>query len=523
MFRTGRTSGVLLPLFSLRSVDDFGIGDFGAVDGFFAWMNRARQRLWMLLPLLPTAPDDPSPYSTRSAFGLNPLFIDLASLEDFQALGGEAIFTEPEREQLHQARSAKQIRYDLVFRLKHKALRQAFEHFEATHHGRQTTRAVAFERFRDTESDWLEPFTLFSALSRENAHKPFWDWPAELASRQSDAIAKAAIRLSKEIRFGAWKQWVADTQWQIVRRKARAAGVLLCGDEPFVVGRDSSDVWSHPHLLRRDARLGVPPDDFSATGQDWGLPYFDFEAMAKDNDGWIRWRAEKSAAYFDLRRIDHAVGYFRQWIRDAHNPYGRFLPDNEPAQRARGEHNFRLFAETGAGVVAEDLGVIPDWVRHTLSALELPGYRVLRWERDGLHYRNPQHFPKVSLVTTGTHDTETLAQWWEGASHEERAAQTQAYPSLTLLGAPGQFTPQVHHAQLEAALGAQSDLCVLPWQDVLGTRERINLPGTQSDANWSYRQPQPSSQLLLNTETLSAAERLAELTIQNHRDKHQRG
>ncbi len=217
------------------------------------------------------------------------------------------------------------------------------------------------------------------------------------------------------------------------------------GDEPFIIGQDSADTWANPRHLRRDARLGVPPDEFSDTGQDWGLPYFDFQAMEKDDWGWLRLRALHAAAVYDLRRVDHAVGYFRQYIRDEKAPRGRFLPPEEPAQRRLGTEIFRLLSD-GSGIVAEDLGVIPPFVRQTLAELQIPGYRVLRWEKDEQVFRNPHAFPEVSLVTTGTHDTETLREWWEAREPAERLAAAEAWPEFEgMRPPPAEFTPRGPH------------------------------------------------------------------------------
>ncbi len=512
---TGRLSGLLLPLFSLRSKTDFGIGDFGGFDGLFQWMEAARQRLLMLLPLLPTAPGDPSPYATRSAFGLNALFIDLNALPEFQALGGEAALSDEEKRLLSEARAAKRIRYELVFRLKGAAFRRAFEHFERTAWP-QSERAQRFQEWRQRQGEWLESYALYTAISNERNQAPWWEWPEPLRDRHPEALQAETARLEREVRYHAWLQWVAEEQWNAVRERARQHDVLLCGDEPFIIGQDSSDVWAHRDILRRDARLGVPPDAFSATGQDWGLPYFDFAAMEREDYRWLKQRAAKAASYYDLRRVDHAVGYFRQWIRDAQTPTGRFLPDHEEAWRRFGERHFRLLSQD-AGIVAEDLGVIPPFVRTILKDLGLPGYRVLRWERDNTVYRNPHDFPAVSLVTTGTHDTETQAEWWEAATDEERQGTARVYPEFQGVHVTREFTPEVHRATLASALNAGSDLCVLPWQDVLGTRDRVNLPGSMSDANWSYRITQNVEELLSDEQTRAAADRLGLLTASARR------
>lgn len=513
----GKLSGILLPVFSLRSSRDWGIGDFGAAEKLFRWMTAARQRLWMFLPLLPTAPGDRSPYATQSAFGFNPLFVDLSAVPEVEEQGAEAALSKADRELLEQARASRSIQYGTVTRLKGEALSRGFERFVTVHWRTNSTRARELRAYQSEHSEWLDAFTLFAALSREQDLRAWWEWPEPLRNREPDALDEARRRLEQPILFHSWLQWIADTQWRGLRQIAREHRILLCGDEPFIVGQDSADTWAHPDILRREARLGVPPDDFSATGQDWGLPFFDFERMAKDEYRWLRFRAKEAASYFDMRRVDHAVGYFRQWIRDQSNSYGRFLPPEEQRQLALGEKLFRLLAE-GSGIVAEDLGVVPAFVRETLTRLGLPGYRVLRWERDGAIFRNPHDFPPTSLVTTGSHDTETMREWWENISQPEREAVARVYPEMHGISPSAEFTPMLHRALLSAAEGASSSLCIIPWQDVLGTRDRINLPGTMTDSNWSYRMEQPVEELLTRDETRRAAEMMSWLVDVNSRN-----
>ena len=485
MFMPGRLSGILLPLFSLRSRSDFGIGDFGALPPLFRWMQSARQRMLVFLPLLPTLPGDASPYATRSAFGLNPFFIDLAQVPEFNELG-EGAMPSDERQRLETARASHRIRYDLVFPLKRAVLRRAFERFEQIHWKTDSNRAAELRQYLREQRSWLDTLSVFCAISDDRRNQAWWEWPEPLRTLQPAALDEERKRLATEILFYSWQQWIAEVQWRQVRKAAREHEIALCGDEPFIVAEDSRDTWAFPDILKRDARLGVPPDDFSAVGQDWGLPYFDFEAMRKDDFAWLRARAARTADYYDLRRIDHAVGYFRQWIRDKKTPLGRFLPAEEATQRAQGEQLFRLLA-AAAGIVAEDLGVVPDFVRQTLTRLSIPGYRVLRWERDAGVYRDPRHFPALSLVTTSTHDTETLREWWETLTGDERAAAVRVYPELQTVADTSTFGPQTHEALIAVAQNAGSDLCIIPWQDAFGTRERINLPGSISSENWAYR------------------------------------
>ncbi|MBX5480787.1 MAG: 4-alpha-glucanotransferase [Myxococcaceae bacterium] len=508
----GRLSGILLPVFSFRSRDDFGIGDFGAFEGLFDWMEAARQRMLMVLPLLPTAPGDPSPYATRSAFGLNPLFIHLPSVPEFETSGGFGAMSDEDKRRLDEARAAPRIRYELVFPVKGNAFRRAFDAFFQNDLRTNSARARAFSEWAESQRDWLETFALFAAISDDRQNRAWWEWPEPLRDRHPDALRAEAERLEREVLFRKWLQWLAETQWREVRTRAERKRILLCGDEPFIIGQDSADAWANPRILRRDARLGVPPDAFSATGQDWGLPWFDFDEMAKDDYAWLRFRARKAASYYDVRRVDHAVGYFRQWIRDPRSPTGRFVPEDESRHIPLGERHFQLLSQN-AGIIAEDLGVIPDWVRQTLTRMGIPGYRVLRWEKDGPDFRNPHDFPAVSLATTGTHDTETEREWWESSIQQhEREAMARAYSELHGVPITPEFTPQIHEAILAAALNSGSDLVVLPWQDVLGTRERINLPGSMIDANWSYRIHHNADELLRAPETRAAAALMARLT-----------
>lgn len=509
-----RLSGILLPLFSLRARGDFGIGDFGSLGGFFHWLELSGQRLWMMLPLLPTAWGDPSPYSTACAFGLNPLFIDLRPLLTRHGL----TLTAPEQQALAEARRAPTVRYDLVVPLKAGLLARAFDAFEQAP-------SPDFEAFCAAKRAWLDDYALFAALSFEQQRRAWWEWPDGLAERAPAALAAARTRLGRAIRFAQWEQWVADVQWQQVRQQAAARGVLVCGDEPFIIGQNSSDCWCNPKLLRRDGRLGVPPDEFAADGQDWGLPWFDFAAMDAEGYRWLQFRAAQAAGYYDLRRVDHAVGYFRQYVRDAQTPRGRFIPSEEPRQAALGEKNFRFLSNAAppppgqpSAIIAEDLGVIPPFVRSVLEALKLPGYKVMRWARDDGTYQHPHHYPAVSLVTTGTHDSETLREWWTVAAHWEREAVCRTFPELhAFQPPPAEFTPEVHEALLRAALNASSGLCILPWQDVFGEAERVNLPGTVSDRNWSYRMRLEAEDLAGREDTARAALWLKRLTVEGRR------
>jgi 4-alpha-glucanotransferase len=211
--------------------------------------------------------------------------------------------------------------------------------------------------------------------------------------------------------------------------------------------------------------------------------------MGQNGFQWIRERARRGAELYDLLRVDHVVGFYRSYYLPGDGGPPGFVPAAEPEQIRNGEAVMNVFS-TGARVVAEDLGVVPDFVRQSLGGLGIPGYRVLRWEKDDGVFRDPARWPSLSVATTGTHDTDALADWYDGLDDDEREALLQI-PGLASLRAarPERFDSAVRDALLELVYASGSDLVLLPFQDALGSRERVNVPGTVTRENWCYRIP----------------------------------
>jgi 4-alpha-glucanotransferase len=274
------------------------------------------------------------------------------------------------------------------------------------------------------------------------------------------------------------------------------------GDLPFMVGRDSADVWAERHEFRDDASVGVPPDLFDAEGQDWDLPPYDWDRMKMGGYAWLRRRARYVGSLYDRFRIDHLVGFYRTYSRprdgrrDAKGKLvaGTFDPDEQSAQLAHGERVVGAMIEGAreerAQLVAEDLGVVPDFVRASLTRLGVPGYRVLIWEKDGAVFCDPAAYPRVSVACFGTHDTAPVAAWWETLGDAERQA-VLALPGLSerAAGLTPTFTEPVHRALVDLLSRAASELVLFLIQDVLGSKERINTPATVGAHNWGYRLP----------------------------------
>jgi 4-alpha-glucanotransferase len=498
-----RRAGVLIPLFACPSSASWGIGGIGDIHLIARWLRDAGQRVLQLLPINEMAEGQQSPYSAMSAMAIDPIYIRLVDVPEYLSLGGESSLSSEDRVRLESARQAPQIDYTAVRALKQPALRAAFEHFHDYEWNCKTARAEAFNTYVDAERWWIDDYALFRALHESERGRPWHDWPPSLRDRDPQALAVARQQLTTEILFRQYLQWIADDQWQRARQAARALGVELFGDLPFMVDGDSADVWARQSDFRLDASVGVPPDAFSATGQDWGMPAYRWDAIAAGNFRWLRDRARRSAALYDGYRIDHLVGFYRTYSRPRNGGAPSFEPSTETEQEKLGEHLMSVFREPGAEIVAEDLGQVPDFVRASLARLRIAGFRVFRWERewkvDGQPFRDPSGYPAVSVATSGTHDTEPMAIWWDEASDEEKQliavlpAVEQALGSANVLHAP--FNPVVRDALLETLFKSGSNLVLIPIQDVFGWRDRINIPATVGDGNWTYRLPWASDKL----------------------------
>ncbi|HET9552505.1 MAG TPA: 4-alpha-glucanotransferase [Anaeromyxobacteraceae bacterium] len=495
-----RQAGVLVPLFSLRSAADWGVGEIPDLVPFARWSAAAGFGLVLMLPVNEASRGQHSPYGALSAFAIDPVYAAVDALEDFAAAGGQDALTSDDRRLLDEVRAAPAVRWDAVRALKGRALEAAYAAFVRNEWRQKTQRARELERFAREQAAWLDEYALFTAIHDDLLGGRGWtEWPAELRDRAPGPLADVRARLSDRILFRTWLQWVLDRQWQAARRGANAAGVELAGDIPFMVATDSADVWARRGDFRLDARVGVPPDAFSATGQDWGLPVYRWDVMERGGDAWLAARAGRMADLYGFYRVDHVVGLYRTCFFPNDGAPAAFVPSEEPAQIANGERVLGVLSRR-ARVIAEDLGVVPPFIRQSLDRLAIPGYRVQRWEREwdapGQPFRDPARWPAVSVATTGTHDTDSLADWYDGLSEADRR-ELLALPGLRALRerAPAAFDVGVRDALLELVYAAGSDLLLLPFQDAFGHRERVNVPGTVNDQNWTYRLPSRLSAL----------------------------
>jgi len=485
----GRTSGISAPLFSLASNHGWGIGEFGDLPHFARWLLEAGQSILQILPINEMPPLETSPYSAMTAMALDPIYITLPNVPDYAGLGGDQALDGNEVSELARLRNARRVEYAAIRRLKERWLRRSFDRFLRLEVARGSPRARRLDAFTREQAWWLDEYALFRSLSARHDGLPWPAWPQLLSRADATALAEARAALQHEITYRQYLQWVAAEQWADAKRLSWPLAIY--GDLPFMIASDSPDVWARQHEFRFDATVGVPPDAFSETGQDWGLPPWRASVMATNNYRWMRARAKRYADLFDGYRIDHLVGLYRMYVRPIDKAVTAFFdPAEESDQLRLGETLISIFtgAASHPGVIAEDLGSIPPFVRESMARLNLPGLKVLRWEKhwnqEGQPPIDPAQFPERSVATTGTHDIEPLAATAEGDTDEKRTA------------------------IVRSLLASGSNLTLMPIQDVFGWTDRINTPAVVDEVNWTWRLPWPVDTWLGRADTVAQADQL---------------
>jgi 4-alpha-glucanotransferase len=470
-----RASGVLLHVTSLPS--PYGIGDLGPAA--FDWVDRlhdAGQRWWQALPLGPTGYGD-SPYQCLSSFAGNELLISPDGLIDDGLL--RAADCAPD------AFSPSVVDYEKVVPFKVRLLEIARTRFSA---GARPDLRPAYERFCQAHGLWLDDYALFRALKARYDGTCYLEWPVDLVRRTPAALAQARRELADGIDVARFAQFLLARQADRLERHAHDRGVRLIGDLPFFVSPDSSDVWANPELflLRKDHHptvlAGVPPDYFSADGQLWGNPVYDWDALRRSGYRWCVDRVRTLLAQVSVIRLDHFRAFAAAWHVPAEASTAR------AGQWVRGPGaEFFQAVEKELGTlpfIAEDLGVITPDVTALRDQFRLPGTRVLQFAFDGKadNPHLPDNYVPDIVVYTGTHDNATTRGWYEALSAME---QQRVWKRL---GGSRGVAPEVAPALLRLAWESVAALAIAPLQDLLnlGNEARMNVPG-RADGNWRWR------------------------------------
>jgi 4-alpha-glucanotransferase len=488
-----RRAGLVAPLFSCASSASWGIGELPDLVPLSAWLASAGIGVLQILPINEMAPDEQSPYAALSAMAIDPIFIRLTDVPEFHAAGGTAAFAVDDHAALLLARSSHTVAFHAIRQAKRAALRASFDQFVADEPA-ASTRSAAFAAFVGRNAWWLHEYAMFRAIHARFGERPWTEWPDDFRHRDPYALERAREELGLEIRYVQFLQWIADDQWREARQ--HTAGVRVFGDLPFMVNTDSADVWARQDQFHLDATIGAPPDAFSAEGQDWLTAAYRWDVHAHDDFRWMRERARRASDLFDGFRIDHLVGLYRTYTRPMDGSPAYFSPADERDQLAQGERLVQIFRDAGAEVIAEDLGTVPDFVRESIARLNVPGFKVFRWERqwheDRQPFRDPAEYPVRSVAVSGTHDTEPIVTWWTQASEDERHL-VAAVPTIQRISGDVDLVQAsietVRDVLLEALFASQSELLIMPIQDVFGWSDRINDPAVMNEHNWVYKLP----------------------------------
>ena len=482
--RFPRASGILLHPTSLPG--EFGIGDFGPqAYEFIDFLVDSRQTYWQILPLGPTGFGD-SPYQCFSAFAGNTLLISPEKLVEVGLLAKEDLDLRPKFDH-------DRVDYGGVYEWKNKILPAAYRNFAAR---ASDELRREFASFVSLNQPWLDDYALYRAIKAAQGEKPWYEWNTPLKLREPGAIGFVRESLATQIDEQRFFQFLFFRQWAALKRYAAGNGIKIVGDAPIFVALDSADVWCNRDKFKLNADgsprvvAGVPPDYFSRTGQLWGNPIYDWDAMRQDGFGWWISRAKHTLSIVDVLRIDHFRGFAAAW----EVPGGDETAENGSWVAVPGEELFRSI-EREIGPLpfwAEDLGHITPDVEDLRGRFGLPGMKILQYAfgGDARNQNLPHNFTRNCIAYTGTHDNDTTAGWWlsrpgTGSTRGVEEISREHDFCRQYLDADGE---EINWDFIRAVWASVADTAIVPMQDILGlgTEARMNLPASTS-GNWVWR------------------------------------
>lgn len=495
-----RKSGILLPVSGIPS--RYGIGAFSReAYEFVDFLREAGQKLWQILPLGPTGYGD-SPYQSFSTFAGNPYYIDL------EALIQEGLLTRQECDACDFGSHEEYVDYKKIYDSRFPILRRAYERaFREKGYGFRQD----YREFVEKNGYWLEDYALFMAVKDARGGESFMNWEEEIRLRRPEAMASCREAYASETEFYKFQQFLFAHQWRRLKAYANEKGIEIIGDIPIYVSMDSADVWANPRLfqLAQDGQptgvAGCPPDAFSATGQLWGNPLYDWEYHKQTGYAWWMQRIAYCYELYDIVRIDHFRGFDEYWTV----PYGDLTAQRGWWVKGPGYDIFDTMKRTlgEKKVIAEDLGFLTPSVLALVEKTGYPGMKVLQFAFDSREDSDylPHNYPKNCVVYTGTHDNDTTESWYRLLPEGDRqmadeyldipsgmyadggiagcSTGTEGYSA----GTAG-YSTGIAWKFIRAAVSSVADTAVIPMQDYLGLGRpaRINTPSTLGD-NWKWR------------------------------------
>lgn len=527
----GRTGGIFVSLYGLRSNRNWGCGDFTDLIGLIDWANGIGISFIGLNPLhaIPNRqPYNTSPYLPVCSFYKNLIYLDLEAVADFERSACAQTIVKSERVQagIRRLRNAEFVEYEQVQKLKFRVLKLLFRRFLGEEYRKDSARAAEFRQFVDSEGDLLHRFATYCALdnSIHRANPGIWlwsDWPAEYQDPESEATREFARKNWRSLLFYKYIQWQLDLQLAAAQRHAKQAGLAigLYHDLALATDRSGADLWGHRRFYVGGCRVGAPPDDFSPNGQDWSFPPPNAVEHYKDGYRLFTESIRKNMRHGGALRIDHVMRFFHLfWIPDQLEArHGIYVRD-------RHMDLVRILALESARnqviIVGEDLGTVSDEIRDTLARFGMLSYRLFYFERraDG-SFKPPNEYPQRSLVSASTHDLPTLTGFWKNRDIEARRAagmfqddsgyraqladrMREKQKILNLLLQNGflhgsfprdaaevpELTGELHYAIVGFLASTPSALMLLSEEDLMKRDDQQNLPGTTEQyPNWRHK------------------------------------
>ncbi|PZR72566.1 MAG: 4-alpha-glucanotransferase [Chthoniobacterales bacterium] len=528
-----KIAGVLAPLFALRTETDPGIGDLEALRQFIDWAAAIGFKIVQLLPINETGGDH-SPYNAISSVALEPTTLHLApgSPADLTQEDFDEVIAQTDLEKLRKGK----VKHDRVRKLKIGLLEKAYAAF-SRRSSDDDSYASSFDSFCTTEEAWLADYAFFRALMEENGNRETWDqWQQEHRAAESarDWLAAQPFAKQREFderaRFYRYVQWIAHEQWSAIKTYAEERGVGLMGDVPFGVNYYSADVYSRRDEFAIDWSGGAPAepyfkdDEFTQKwGQNWGIPLYRWDVMRGRNLDWWRLRVGGVRKFFHIFRIDHVMGFYRiyafpwrpgrnqeffplSWEEMRERTGGwtpQFYPrddstwENCEANRREGEDYLRVVLEESGDtrVVGEDLGTVPDYVRPSLHSLGIAGFKIPQWEVKFGRVTPGSEYERLSVATYATHDHKPIRALSEEAEREATPEQEQARDALWKIAQFAGIEPRdgldfmtdFYPAIMHALFQSNAWMAIVMITDLLGRKDRFNVPGTAANSNWSRR------------------------------------
>ncbi|WP_064581438.1 4-alpha-glucanotransferase [Streptobacillus moniliformis] len=464
-----RKAGILLHPTSLSGKEGIGTLGFEAYR-FIDFLKKSKQKLWQIFPLGPTGYGD-SPYQCFSAFAGNPYLIDLETLVQEGYLDYSVLDT-------NFGDNKENIDYGMIYTNKLPILRSAFEKFNIENED--------FIKFNIENDYWLDNYSLFAALKTYFNGESWSNWPNELKNRDNEAIKEYKVKLADEINYQKFLQYIFLKQWKSVKSYANQNGIEIIGDIPIFVSMDSADAWSNPEIFLFDKDrnpvkvAGVPPDYFSATGQLWGNPLFDWNKLKETGYKWWIDRVKANLSLYDIIRIDHFRGFESYWAVN----YGETTAINGKWEKGPGIDLFNAIKKSlgEINIIAEDLGILTDEVVELKESAGFPGMKILQFafDKDPENEYLPHNYEKNTVVYTGTHDNDTTNSWYFKLNDMQKG-EVRDYLNVS-------DDSYIVYSMIRLALRSVAETAIIPMQDYLNLGEfaRINTPGLAS-GNWQWR------------------------------------